>query len=96
MQVWTQVWHPCVECGQVTGNFCREACDLGYAGPCYAEVWMPNEDWAPGQRTSLCPSCEDVCVTCRYCRRVSGCSPGPWEAAVKEPEPDASPVYEAS
>ena len=69
------LYRPCVECGLSTGNYCDDL-EVSFRGPpCLAKERVPKETWAPGQRTPLCSVCERKYVSCRYCRRVSGCSP---------------------
>ena len=55
---------PCVDCGLLTGRFCDgdDICE------CFAENWMPDLDWAPGQNTPFCRKCEDRKEVCHFCR----------------------------
>lgn len=45
---------PRVNCGLKTGLFCD-----GLSEECMAVRWVPSENWAAGQATPLCRSCED-------------------------------------
>ena len=40
-----------------------------------AEAWVPSEDWAENQRTSLCTRCEGARGACHYCLRIHWCTP---------------------
>ena len=84
---------PCVDCGRQTGNFCETLLQAGHAywqgGVCLAADWMPQEEWADGQRTPLCTSCEERYGACRFCRGVQTCTPPSWGRA--GPAPEAGP-----
>ena len=60
---------PCVDCGQKTGRFC---------GHCLAVDRVPAEQWAPGQHTPLCSTCDNLRDMCHYCRGVQSCRPFAW------------------
>lgn len=60
---------PCVDCGQVTGRFCDH---------CHAEMRVPQEEWAPGQHTPLCSTCDNTHNACHFCRGQKWCTPPPW------------------
>ena len=52
---------PCVDCGLVTGRYCDW---------CFAASRLPDERWAPGQRTLLCSNCDNRFDACHFCRGV--------------------------
>ena len=61
--------HCVVDCGLQTGCFCDY---------CLAVSRLPNEDWAPGQMTPLCASCDSMHNECHFCRGLQWCVPPPW------------------
>ncbi len=65
---------PCVDCGLMTGNFCET-----FQCPwlCFAENWIPSEDWGESQRTPFCTHCETKFTGCHFCRGVAWCTPFP-------------------
>ena len=75
----SELYRPCTTCGVWTGNFCETPLQQGkglwQGGVCLAAVHIPTERWAPGQRTPLCSKCEARDGACRYCLRISGCTP---------------------
>ena len=62
---------PCVDCGLKTGCYCDycRACDR-----------CPKEEWADGQMTPLCTNCDKKHGACHFCRRLSWCTPPPFNA----------------
>ena len=60
---------PCVDCGLWTGRFCD--C-------CLASDRMPEEQWAEGQLTPLCSTCDNKHDMCHFCRGLLWCMPAPW------------------
>ena len=57
---------PCVDCGTKTGNFCDH---------CYGADRVPSEQWAEGQHTPLCTTCDEASGMCHFCRGVAWCTP---------------------
>ena len=74
-----QLLQPCVNCGLITGNFCetqrQRGHDLWQGGYCFVADHLRGSDWAPYQRTPLCTKCENLYGSCRFCRKVHGCTP---------------------
>ena len=66
----SMLFRPCVDCGRYTGNFCENDCK--------AAIWVPAEQWASGQLTPHCTSCERKSVVCHFCRGVRWCTPFPF------------------
>ena len=62
----TMLFRPCVDCGLYTGRFCDY---------CLAKDRIPTEDWAPGQMTPLCSTCDWEWDACHVCRGVQSCTP---------------------
>ena len=60
---------PCVDCGLWTGRFCDW---------CLASDRMPEEQWAEGQLTPLCSTCDNKHDMCHFCRGLLWCMPAPW------------------
>jgi len=60
---------PCVDCGQKTARYCDYCC---------AQDRLPNEEWARGQMTPLCSTCDNQHDSCHYCRGLSWAAPPPW------------------
>ena len=61
---------PCVDCGLKTGNFCD-----GIMAECYAKERIPGEEWCVNQRTPFCSHCENKRPACRFCLRITSCTP---------------------
>ena len=60
---------PCVDCGLRTGSYCDN---------CEAVHRLPGEEWARGQKTPLCTSCDRTHHgICHFCRRQPWCVPPP-------------------
>ena len=57
---------PCVDCGLITGSFCDN---------CLAQERLPNEEWAEGQMTPLCTTCDRTYDECHFCREMKWCTP---------------------
>ena len=57
---------PCVDCGLVTGRFCDY---------CYAKDRVPSEEWAEGQLTPLCSTCDWKFGMCHFCKGLVWCVP---------------------
>ena len=55
---WEMLCRPCVNCGEVTGNFCDY---------CLASSRLPGEAWYPTQATPLCHRCDARFHRCRFC-----------------------------
>ena len=54
---------PCVDCGELTWNFCD-----GHNDDCFASQRVPNGIWGENQRTPFCTICERALDQCIYCR----------------------------
>ena len=52
-----EMLHPCVDCGQITGRYCDY---------CLAEDRVEDQEWAPGQQTPLCSSCDRTFGSCHF------------------------------
>ena len=61
---------PCVDCGQITGSFCDY---------CLAKDRVEDEEWADGQATPLCMSCDRIFDMCHFCRREHWVRPPSWQ-----------------
>ena len=61
---------PCVDCGLVTGNFCD-----GINVQCSAEARGLAEKWCRNQRTQFCSHCEAKRPACRFCLKITSCTP---------------------
>ncbi len=72
---------PCVDCGLLTGRFC----DF-----CLASLRIPDEQWADGQATPLCSTCDNRHGACHFCRGLTWCMPAPH--ASTEPASSCSPA----
>ena len=74
-----QLLQPCVDCGLITGNFCETKRQRGHilwqGGYCFVADHLHGSGWAPYQRTPLCTKCERLHGSCRFCRKVHGCTP---------------------
>ena len=73
------LYRPCVDCGVKTGSWCetmkQKGHDLWQGGVCSAEEHLPDEEWASGQGTPLCQSCERRYGACYFCRRAKWRTP---------------------
>ena len=69
------LFRACADCGRRTGNFCD---GKHRADPCLAANHIPSEDWAEGQSTPFCNSCEERFVLCRFSRGVRSATPPAW------------------
>ena len=65
----------CVDCGQLTGRFCDW---------CYAVDRDPKAEWAKGQHTPLCSTCDNKFDACHFCRGLHWCVPPPKGEAADE------------
>ena len=64
-----EMLHPCVDCGQITGRYCDY---------CLAEGRVEDQEWAPGQQTPLCLSCDRTFGSCHFCREQLWARPAAW------------------
>ena len=60
---------PCVDCGLNTGRFCDYCCAVDR---------IPSEQWAVGQMTPLCSTCDWAHGRCHFCRGLPWCRPFMW------------------
>ena len=69
----SMLFRPCVDCGLYTGCYC----DF-----CKAVDRVPGEEWARGQFTPQCSTCDRKYNGCHYCRGQKWCVPptkgAPW------------------
>ena len=80
----SELCRPCVDCGQITGNFCDGNVHINgiFCGrpdlSCWAADRVPDEVWVRGQYTPLCPKCDSLYEQCHFCRKLSWCRPAEW------------------
>ena len=63
---------PCVDCGQITGNWCNNECHAIDQVPFGDAI---HESWNPEQITPHCTVCDTRCRWCHFCRGMAWCSP---------------------